>query len=146
MRYTDFSLLWTNFGGYADREEPFGVPTTVCMISKGDRACCLKNWRESVTANEVRNLAAWQEVSTEMLRELRDALSTIGVFDEIQPLIETDGDGPYFVSWEFTGADAGRPFHFCVEWTTPGEVWTPQGEHFRNVIKTMENLRDTPAA
>lgn len=71
MGYTDFSLFWTEFGGYADDDKPFDVPATVCIFAKCDRAYCLNNWREPVSASDVHNLVAWLKVPTDIVgREL----------------------------------------------------------------------------
>ena len=66
----------------------------------------------------------------------------------MKPLLKSDGEGPYLVSWEFTGTDAGRLFHFCLEWKTPGEVWTTEGERFCKLIYSLgrrdESLPEPP--
>lgn len=145
-RYTDFSLLWTSFGGYANREEAFGLPSIVCVIAKEGRACRFHTWREPVSASDVRDLATWHDVPAETFGELRRLLDDIGAFGDLKPLLKSDGESPYFVSWEFTGTDAGRPFHFCLEWKAPGEVWTTDGERFRKVINSLGRRDGSRAA
>ncbi len=82
----------------------------------------------------------------ETFSELRQLLSQIGAFGELKPLLKADGEGPYLVSWEFTGTDAGRSFHFDLEWKTPGEVWTPDGERFCKLIYSLGRPDASPPA
>jgi hypothetical protein len=41
-RYADFTLYWESWGGYPDREEPFGLPQLTWFVaSAGSAARCV---------------------------------------------------------------------------------------------------------
>jgi hypothetical protein len=139
-RFTDFRFYWEEYGSYPDRNYPFGLPSLVWIVAK-DKAVRCRVCSESKSASEVLWTAAWKQIPYESVQRLKDILEEVGAFGELQPLVQNRHGGVYLVLWDITAVVGDHTCHFSVEFTTPGERWTPIGKRFQEV---MAALRSAP--
>jgi len=137
-RFVDFRFYWEEYGSYPERDSPFGLPRLIWVVAK-DKAVRCQVSANPKTATEVAWSADWKPVPCEAVQRLKDALEETGAFGEVKPLVENGPPGDYLVVWDITGAIGDRAFHFSVEFTTPGERWTPIGERFQRALAALRS-------
>jgi hypothetical protein len=140
-RFVDCRLYWEEYGSYPDRDQPFGLPSLVWVIAKDKAARCRVS-AEPKSASEVLWSADWKQVPYATVQGLKDMLEEVGAFGELKPLVENGRGGDYLVVWDITGVVGDRAFHFSVEFTAPGERWTPIGERFRQVLAALRSAAE----
>jgi hypothetical protein len=138
-RYSDFTLYWEDWGGYADREEPFGLPWLVWVVASADRAARCEVAQRSVSAGEVTWSAGWQRIPRDLVDPLPRLLDEAGAFGNPQPLVDDAAHAPYVSVWQLTGVARGRPFHLRLRFTTPGERWTPLGRRLADALHALRS-------
>lgn len=136
-RFTDFKLYWEDWGGYPDRDYPFGNPTLTWLIaSKQSAARCIVR-SEAEGAMSVNWHASWENVPLALAEPLPALLQDIGAFGAPQPLVEDPADADYLSVWDLTGAVGTRAFHMSIKFGCPGETWLPLGRRLRDALMEL---------
>jgi hypothetical protein len=141
-RFTELKLYWEDWGGYPDRDYPFGNPTLTWLIASKEAAARCVVRSASQGAMDVGWSASWENIPYTLVEPLPALLEEIGAFGAAQPLVEDAPDGDYLSVWDLTGAVGERAFHLSVKFSCPGEIWSPLGHRLRDAL--ME-LRIRPA-
>lgn len=137
-RYTEFTLYWESWGGYPDREEPFGLPQLTWFVaSAGSAARCVVRSQPEGPAR-VTWSAQWQQLPRELLDPVPGLLEAAGAFGEPVPLVEDNAAGDYLVVWELTGALRDRPFRLAVQHKQPGCQWTAVGQRLADSLRSLQ--------
>ncbi len=135
--FTDFKLYWETWGGYADRDAPFGAPGLVWILASRTEAARCSVTASPKSASEVLWSAQWTPVPQALIEPLPPLLEQIGAFGQLQPLVSGSAEGPYFSLWDLTGVLHGRAFHFSLRFTCPGEQWTPLGRRLADALRAL---------
>lgn len=131
MRYTSFSLYWESWGGYPDRETPFGAPTLVRVLASASYASVtLVGNRPS--GPDVITAARTEPLSLDLVTPLPGLLSAALAVPG--PLVDDPGDGDYRVVEDLTGFSDG-PFQVSLDYTTPASVtWAPEARRLMDAL------------
>jgi hypothetical protein len=73
--------------------------------------------------------AKWKGIPYSLVEPLPNLLEEAGAFTEPKPLVEDAAGGDYLAVWDLTWIVRARAFHISLEFTSPGERWTPLGLH-----------------
>lgn len=132
-RYTNFSLYWESWGGYADREAAFGFPTLVCVVASAENAAVCTVITDPKRLPDIGWSADWRRVPLEDVAHLRALLEEVA-----QAPVVTGAEGGDYLSVEnLTGALHGHPFHVTFQYTMAAEL-TPLG---RRLMTALAELR-----
>jgi hypothetical protein len=135
--YVDVTLYWQRWGGYPDREIPFGPPELWCFVAKEDRAArCLVSPLPDHTPAATPG-AGWQQIPPGLLRPVPALLHEAGAFGAPLPLVTGPAVGDYLQVWELTGVVHDRPCHLTVRFTAPGTRWTPLGQRLADTLRAL---------
>jgi hypothetical protein len=151
--YTDFKLYWEEWGGYADRAEPFGNPSLLWLLAHGENAMACKVYRTIRGSHDIADHARWQRVPYADIAALPGLLEELGALDalcslqDMSTLVASNPEGEYpegiyRCEWDLTGTIGSRPFHFSVNYCTPGETWTPLGRRLCNALFGVKSQFD----
>ena len=136
-RFTDLKLYWEDWGGYPDRDYPFGNPTLMWLIaSKQSAARCIVR-SETAAAMVVNWSASWENIPSALVEPLPALLHDIGAFGTPQPLVEDRPDADYLSVWDLTGAVGDHAFHISIKFGCPGECWLPLGRRLRDALMEL---------
>jgi hypothetical protein len=138
-QYADFKLYWEEWGGYADRAEPFGNPSLLWILAYGENAMACKVYNTPTGSQTATDHAVWQRIPYANVAELPQLLEEISHLDDLTTLVtpppaNAKPEGIYRCVWDLTGAIGNQPFHFSINFCTPGETWTPLGQRLCNVL------------
>ena len=137
QRYPAFTLYWEAWGGYADRDEPFGLPRLVWVVASAGRAARCVVAQRPVSASEVTWSTAWRRIPRDLVEPLPVLLEQAGAFGHPLPLVDDGDDSPYVRVWQLTGVSGDRPFHLRLQFTTPDERWTPLGRRLADALHAL---------
>jgi ketosteroid isomerase-like protein len=129
-RYTDFSLYWEHWGGYADRPEPFQEPELVRVLASPAIALVTRVWQVRGSGPAAETFGLPQE----FVASWRELLAEIEASD---PLVTEQGDGAYVTAETLSGVSDGKPFHVELVSTESNSVWTPLGERVRDALSAL---------
>jgi len=140
-RFTYLKLYWEDWGGYPDRDYPFGNPTLMWLIaSKETAARCVV--RSDVKGSmDVSWSANWEKIPYILIEPMPALLEDIGAFGAPQPLVEDAPDGDYLSVWDLTGVVGERAFHRTIKFSCPGEIWSPLGHRLRDSLMELRIKR-----
>jgi hypothetical protein len=136
-RFSDFKLYWEDWGGYPDRDYPFGNPTLMWLIASKDAAARCMVRSDAKGAMDVSWSARWESIPYTLVEPLPALLDEIGAFGAAQPLVQDAPDGDYLSVWDLTGVVGERPFHLSVKFSCPGEIWSPLGHRLRDALMEL---------
>src|SRR5271154_6634430 len=77
-RFTDLKLYWEDWGGYPDRDYPFGNPTLMWLIASKQAAARCVVRSEAQGAMTVNWSASWENISPTLVEPLPALLHDIG--------------------------------------------------------------------
>jgi len=140
-RFTEFRLYWEDWGGYPDRDYPFGNPTLTWLIASKEAAARCVVRPDAKGAMDVSWSASWESIPYTLVEPLPALLEEIGAFGAPQPLVEDAADGDYLSVWDLTGAVGDRAFHLSVKFSCPGEIWSLLGHRLRDALIELRTQR-----
>jgi hypothetical protein len=145
--YTDFKLYWEEWGGYANRAEPFGNPSLLWLFASGENAAACKVYRTIHGSQDVADHARWQRFSYTDIAALPALLEELGSLEDISTLVVSNPlgaypEGVYRCVWDLTGTIGNCPFHISINYCTPGEIWTPLGQRLCRVLFDVKKQFD----
>jgi hypothetical protein len=144
-RYTEFTLYWEQWGGYANRETPFGLPRLAWFIASPEGAMrCLVAAQHKGPMDRTWG-ADWQQIPGRLLGPIPGLLEEAGAFGQFAPLLkggtEDDATIEYLVVDELTGAVRDRPFRLVVHTIVPSFSWPSHslGERLSGCLAGLMN-------
>jgi hypothetical protein len=130
--YTDFKLYWEQWGGYPDRAESFGNPSLLWILSQGENVGGCKVYRTTQGSQDVTDHAVWRHLSATDIEALKCLIQQCSTYDG--ELVASNPDGDYRVVWDFTGTIGIEPYHFSINYCSPGENWTSPGKRLKDFL------------
>jgi hypothetical protein len=135
--FTDLKLYWEQWGGYPERDHPFGNPDLVWIVATRGAAARCRVVGVPAGAMEIRWEASWSSIPYPLVEPLPNLLEEIGAFGTLKPLVASGASGDYRVVHDITGVLDSRAFHFALNFTTPGHAWTPFGERLMRMLEAI---------
>ena len=80
--YTDFKLYWELWGGYPDRDLPFGQPELLWFVAAKNNAARCAVRSDAKGSTELVWHANWQNIPYSLIQPLPALLDEIGAFGE----------------------------------------------------------------